>query len=85
MKLLRYTEEMVIMMLHMITTFLQLITGKRMKTTKVFQEATNLGILELDFNKYSEAEECFNKSIELKEEHNLSKDSMRDLENKNLF
>ena len=36
----------------------------------------NLGLLELDYNKYSEAEENFNKSIELKEEHNLSKVSI---------
>ncbi|DAC61641.1 MAG TPA: hypothetical protein D7I03_00335, partial [Candidatus Poseidoniales archaeon] len=36
----------------------------------------NLGLLELDYNKYSEAEENFNKSIELKEEHNLSEDSI---------
>ena len=36
----------------------------------------NLGLLELDFDKYSQAEENFNKSIEIKEEHNLSKDSV---------
>ncbi len=36
----------------------------------------DLGFLELDLGKYSQAEEYFNKSIEIKEEHNLSKDSI---------
>ena len=36
----------------------------------------NLGLLELDFDKYSEAEEYFNKSIEIKREHKLSEDSI---------